>query len=285
MISAVIKISPFNESPKRAIQSIISNLNYVKDVHIIHPGYTAPDCMYDGWSEDRKSLATKAVLIEADLNASNFDPECLVVEIPPTCELKLGAFNILLEEGKCAKSHQTHLALSTRTILPGNSLFYGFFVVLFTIDWIWNRLFEFNKLIQYNDVKGRFIIKKGKSVHFPERSFTWRIWNAETIPKVYTKHASVLETSIVRTLYNHLYLGWGLWIFILFPIWIVVTLVFLSMQGSVYAILMWITMSTLAFLTTKDYLVMGAGMKLFSILAFPFYFIASPLLLVYAKNK
>jgi hypothetical protein len=285
MISIVIKITGFSESPRRAISSILKNLDKIRDVHIIYPNYSSDDeSMYKGWKDDKKIItaAAKAVFIEPSLDSKNFDSDDIVVEIPPNCELKSGAFSIIENEMKNAKPNQTHLGLSTVTKFSGFSLWYGFFIVLYTIDWIWNRLFERNKLIQYTDVKARFIIKKGKVTHFPEKSIVWRFWNVDTIPKIFTETAVIEGGNIIAVLNNHSYMTIGLWLLIYGPIWFVVSTAMLSMPGSVYSISMWIFGSTLAWLTTKDYVKLTGS--LFYVLAFPFYFILFPILLIYSKN-
>lgn len=285
MISIVIKITGFSESPRRAIASVLKNLDKIRDVHIIYPNYSSDDeSMYKGWKDDKKIIgaASKAIFIEPSLDSKNFDSDDIVVEIPPNCELKSGAFSIIENEMKNANSNQTHLGLSTVTKFSGFSLWYGFFIVLYTIDWIWNRLFERNKLIQYTDVKARFIIKKGRTTHFPEKNIVWRFWNADTIPKIFTETAVLEGGNIISVLNNHSYMKIGLWVLIYGPIWFVVSTAMINMPGSVYSISMWIFGSTLAWLTTKDYVKLTGS--LFYVLAFPFYFILFPILLIWSKN-
>lgn len=281
MFSAVIRITKFKESPKCAIKSIINNSKYIKDVHIIYPHFkNEEESMYEGWERDKQHL--KDYTISASLHVKDFDQNGTIIEIPPNCDLKAGAFDTLDFKMRHATDAQTNTALIPKLKLNGFSIMYGYFMILYLIDWFWNRLFENNKLIQYSDVKSYFIMKKGNKTYFPTSSILWRIWNSETIGKAYVDTATLEGGNIIQTLHNHQNMRIGLWVFIYLPLWFIPTMAFISMAGSVYSILTWAVGSFLTWMTTMHYV--KARFYFGYILSFPFYWATFPLILLYSKN-
>lgn len=280
MFSIVIKITKFNECPKRAIKSVINNLTYVKDVHIINPYFTnEEECMYKGWKEDKNQI--KNVHFSPSLIEKNL--EGIIVEIPPNCDVKAGAFNTIDKQMRHANEEQNTLALIPVLKLDGYSIFHGYFIILYLIDWFWNRLFENNKLIQYTDIRAKFIIRKGTKAFLPKSSFFHRFWNPQTIGKIFADTAEIKESKITQTLYNHEHFKFGLWIIPYGILWFITTTAFVAMPGSVYSICLWILGSLLSWLTTFHYV--KSSYSIFYISAFPIYWVTFPFLIFYSRIK
>ncbi len=55
-VSAVITISEADESPERAVQSILENRRFFADMHIVKFGYSTHADLYDGWADDLSEL-------------------------------------------------------------------------------------------------------------------------------------------------------------------------------------------------------------------------------------
>ena len=278
MFSVVIKITKFNESPRRAIQSILNNLNYVDQVRIVNPYFTNEKDMYKGWEEDKKKLN---VIIEPELKEKELGD--IVVEIPPNCDLKSGAFNTIEKRLRHSNDNQNTLALIPQLNLKGFGIMQGYFIVLYLIDWFWNRLYENNKLIQYTDIQARYMMRKGSKKFLPKPKFSQRFWNVETIPKIPVDTAVLEDQNIMQTLYNHQNMRFGLWILTYFLVWFFLTTLFVALPGQFYSIVFWGVGSLLSYLTTQFYI--KTNYKLFYVLLFPLYWVTFPFILIYAKNS
>lgn len=297
MLTIAIPISSFGESCKDAIESIIANRIHVGQVRIIYPAYRDDaTSMYPKWPEHRETLEKNniGVFFDAKLNPDNLEnATSVVVEVPPTCRLTLGAFDSIHNQIKSANATQTHFSLATSTEFRGFSLFHGFFIVLTVLDWFWNYFFEFNKLIQYTDVRGRFILKKGGKTFLPDANqFSWRLWNSNVMPKVYAGDTARLQgLDIISRLHNHSHMKFGLWLILFLPVWFILTSSWYSMismaisfrsawMGS-YALTIWVVEILFCMLISGHY-VKNPYNKFFYAL-FPIYFAFFPFILVYSK--
>jgi len=303
MIVIAIHITGFSESPISAIRGILANKSRVNEVRFIYPSYQDDKTsMYPEWSEHRKELedANVGVYFDATLNADNLSNGSVVVEVPPYCELKLGAFESISKEIGNANMAQTHFALSTSTKLRKFSLLYGFLVVLTVIDWLWNRFYEHNKLVQYTDVRGRFLLRKGQRRFLPkENEFTWRLWNSQVMPKVYAGDTAILSppppvsgwSYIVWLLHTHKHLGMGFWIAPFSAIWGFLSISWFTMLWNAiiyrsfwlggYATSIWAIEICISFLICGHYIRLDYK-NVFYVL-FPVYFMLFPFMLMYSK--
>jgi hypothetical protein len=221
MLSAVIRISNFGESPEPAVKSIIANKDRFKEVHFIYPSFQSEEeSMYLGWKDDKINLGEHIrVLFHVMLHAHLLDPDCIIVEIPPNCEMKQGAFTKIQNIMRSLDTKQNTCSLASTNSLPQGSFWVGFFIILNVIETIWNRLFERGKLIEYTDVKAYFLLKKGKVAYFPDSG--GYLFNSGTVPKVYSDGTAVLKQNFASVyehlmwrLHNHANLKlMGLWIF------------------------------------------------------------------------
>lgn len=296
MLAVAIHLSAFEPDCSEAIKGILANRDQVKEVHFIYPSFEDEGTsMYRGWAKDRTELEQSHVRIffDAKINPENLKEASVVIEVPPTCRLKLGAFESIREQIKTADATQTHFALATKTDIKGFNIWLGFLVVMTVIEWLWNRVFERNKLIQYTDVRGRFLIRKANKFLLPEESLSsWRIWNANVMPKVYAGDTAVLKgLDIFARLYHHRYFGMGLWLIPFLVIWGMLTLSWTTMIGTAihyrslwmgtYALSIW-TVEVLISLAICGYYIQNRYNSLFYLL-FPVYFMAFPFILVFSK--
>jgi len=288
MLSIVIEINE-KETPRVAIKSLLNHLQEIKDLHLIYPLYQNDgESMYKDWSSDRQQLegAGKRVHFAATLEASDFDVDSLIVRVPPSCELKLGAINMLKKSAEHMTTNQMHFSLIPKAIFTRHSIWNGFFVVLYMMNWI-HSLFHWRRLIQYTDVWASFLIKKGKHQYFPpEPNERW--WCTDIKRRTLTESASLLQWNnsyqyLIWTLKTHRNFGLGWWMIpylLTFPA-ILFPLVFLR-QLMFWAILETIVMSTVTWWTTKHYIEMP-NMALYCLMV-PVYYVLFPVMLIQART-
>lgn len=287
MFTVVVHVS---SPPRKIMGSIISNVKYVKDVYIVYPEYDGKP-LYQGWNEDLEALknANVAYYFSASIVVKEFKDSSIVVEVSSDSELKLGAFETIHQEMSRANEAQTHFALSPDMDCgAGFSPLHGFLVIMLTIDWFWNRIFERNKLIQSYDVQARFILKKGKRVFLPERSFIWRFWNSSVIPKVRT-HSAVTHVGddVLQLLGTHAHQRIGLWLFPYLAVYLVLTFSWSTMilyqQMLPYAIGIWVAEIAVSFMICNGRM-RTANNRLYFVL-FPIYWVMYPFFLIHARFR
>lgn len=303
MTAVAVTISGYAESAQRAVHGVLLNRDKVKQLHFVYPAYQSDtESMYAEWPKDRVALekAGIQVFFDATLDAKYFNSDTdSVIEINPYCELKSGAFATIQSTLKATSHEQTHVALATATKLNRFSLWYGFIIVLTVIDWLWNRIGEHNKLMQYTDVVARFIVRKGQVASLPRPSVSWRLWNPHVVPKIYAGETALncppeSEEGFQYTswlLYTHKHLGFGLWMFPFALAWFVLSsswfgtfysvLFTRSLVMGTYAMGTWLMEITVAWLICGHYLQLNYK-NVFYVL-FPFYLLAFPFFLLYCK--
>jgi len=296
-LAVAIHLSRLEPNCREAVQGILANRDQVKELHLVYPSFEDEKrSMYNGWLEDREALEKSHVCVsfDAKLNPDNLTGVGTVVEVHPTCRLKLGAFESIRQQISSANAVQTHFALATKTQVDGFSIWYGFLVVLTVMEWLWNRVFERNKLIQYTDVRGRFLVRKANCHFLPSESLAWwRVWNSNVMPKVYAGDTAVLKgCNMFARLYNHRYFGIGLWLVPFLVIWGILSLSWTSMIYAAlqyrslwvggYALSIWAVEIMLCLLICRHYIHNSKYDTLFYVL-FPVYFATFPFILVYSK--
>lgn len=288
-LAVAIRISDFRESPERAVRSVLAHKDRISELHFIHPTYREGDELYPGWLQnDAVKLGPILVHFDATLNGANFGPQVTqVIELAPSTELCLGAFEQVKQLTKSAQIHQNHIAISTGTIFRGLvNPWYGFAVVMTVIDWIWNRTIGWNRLIQSNDIHVRFLMRKGKRAFLPEPTFS------SIYPRQYGANVARTQPDSVLWLLNthsNLKLGW--WIVLFSPIWLFLTLSWVSVvSGAIFAQSLvlgswvgsaWMVQSLMAHLICANYLQMPYAWVYH--LLFPAYFAAFPFYLIYSR--
>ncbi len=292
MLQVAIHLSEFEPDCSEAIKGILANSEHVDELHLIYPSFEDEESsMYDGWKEDKIKLVNAEIepVFEARIHTESLSEATVLIEIPPTCRLKLGAFDAIREQIQSAGTAQTHFALATSTEVRGFSIWTGFLVVLTVIEWIWNHFFERSKLIQYTDVRGRFVLRKGETLILPEEHQTsWRFWNANVMRKRYAGDTCVLKgMDIFARLHNHRYLGLGLWVIPFFFFWFVYTFAWapviqnMTLWTSVYTLALWVLQICVAYLVSGWYI--KSRYNVLFCLLFPLYFAAFPFMLVFSR--
>lgn len=299
MLSGVIHVTNFGESPETAVKSIIASKDRFKEVHFIYPTFQSEEeSMYPGWKEDKAQLGEQIrVLFHIMLHAHLLDPDCIIVEIPPNCIVKQGAFTKIQNIMKSTDARQHTCSLASTSSLPQWSFWVGFFVILQVIESIWNRIFERGKLIEYTDVKAYFLIKKGKTAHFPDAS--GYIFNSGTVPKVYSDGTAVLQQTfpsvyehLMWRLHTHVNLKLlGLWVFPYFVNYFILAIswpailrgaiAFDSFYFASYVILVYLVEVVMSYWIGSYYI--KTPKRLVYSLLFPIYWALFPWVLVYAR--
>jgi hypothetical protein len=302
MFSIVTNITSAGESPRLVVQSVLNNLNFVRDLHFIYPHYIPDeeDNLYPGWKRDREKLQNAQIpyKFEARLNVENFsdDKNTILVEVPPNCDLRLGDFERLKTQAGSADYAQTHFGLGTRFQMEGFSVWYAYLVICMVIQWFINRFAYNNKLYYYTDVRARFVVCKGKTKFIPvEHTYLWTLWNPNVMQKQYenaTVSANEFPTpfSFVRwVLSNHTALGFGLWILPFIPVWfffsispISIVLGYQSFIFTMSGISVYITEVGIAYLIAKTHSDMPWTFAY--CLMFPLAWITFPFVLTFSKN-
>jgi hypothetical protein len=274
-------------SPKQLIASLIANKADVEALYIVYPDYDG-NPIYPEWARDEAVLGVPVYFV------ATFDPKTvdgIIVNVPANCELKLGAFESIRQHMSRATESQTHFALTPHVRCETHSLFYGFLFIMQTIDWIWNRIYERNKLIQTSDVQARFVIRKGRRSFVPEPKFIWRFWNTAVIPKVQTSSA-VLHlrngwSDVVTTLKYHSHQGFGLWLIPYLSTYLVLAVTWNAFvyNGVMapYTIGMWLAEILVCYLICSA--AFTAPRAYIYYLLFPVYWLLYPFVLIHARWK
>lgn len=276
-LSIVITIS--KESPKSAIKGILNNLKLIKSVHFIYPNYqNDAESMYSEWSKDRKTLEDAGIGIhfEPFLVASNFDASCPVIEVHPYCLLNMGAFETILDTMKHARRHEMHFSMQPVTTLEGGpSGWYGFFIILYMLNWICR-----GTMIYATRIHSMFLLKKGDTQYFPPESSGWISGNV--IKGQFTEFAKVQMSAdyLLPLLKNVRFFGF--WLFLYVPVYLSVFFPFLFFVNlATYAATCYALLCGIAHLTTQKTVRMKH--QILVTLISPIYFILFPFLLIHAK--
>lgn len=227
----------FGETPEHLVNSLVKlNDARVKEVHLVYPGYSgAPFANTDKLPGFKIHSSVDAIRFGADV--------AMVVEVPPTCELTLGALDRAVSALERGSEQQTIVGVSSSFVDAGFSPLYGFLIVLSVIDWIWNVFLELGKLTQHTDVRARYLLRKGtgRCVLPPYKRFSWRVWNPEVMRGEYGGdvarsrrwNTATPGDYVAWVLHTHEHLGFGLWWFPALILWfsrLVIHFVFLYGQ-------------------------------------------------------
>jgi hypothetical protein len=298
MLTVVIHITNFGESPELAVKSVIANKGLFNQLHFIYPAFqTEEESMYSNWLLiDKPNLNGVDVFFHVLEHAKNYSPESIIVRIPPNCEVKSGGFSSIKNAMKHANEKQSQFALSPVTVFNRFSIWTGFFIVLMLIETFWNRIFERGKLIEYTDVKAYFVMKKGKTQFFPdERGGGW-IFNPTVIPKSYAGGTCVLrpfdDGYLMWKLHTHTNLKlMGYWILFYIPIYFMLAISWPSvLWGAIsfsniyfasYVISVWIFEVIVSYWVGSYYI--SCPKRIVYSLLFPVYWFFFPYVLIYAR--
>ena len=139
MLEAVICISEFDESPREAIHSVLSNAKYFSAVHLEKYGYDSNEQLYPTFSNDLKSLADlgKPVTWHNTLDLTRVRTDALIY-ITPDLVLRDGALEQLIasmdnNQGQSLWAVTSELHL-TKTRHWYSYFAYGFLLVIHFMD-------------------------------------------------------------------------------------------------------------------------------------------------------
>jgi hypothetical protein len=299
-IAAIIIISDWNESPRTAIKSVVSNRKYVKELHIVFPAFDEQreKELYQDWMKDKEILLQSDIKVQFDavLKVEYYDdPKLLLVEIPPNCSMKLGDFELLSSRAKQCNEQQTHLGIGATLNLGSFSLWYGYLVILSVMEWFMNVWFN-RKLYQYTDIRARFVMTKGEFKFLPlEHNILSSIWNPYTMKKEYgnatIEPGNMSPKQLTQwVLWSHQTFKFGLWILTYIPIYVFLTISWLGVISTFInfswiitttSVSMWIVEFLVSYLIARNYLKVNQLVIL--CMFFPVYWITFPLVLVWGK--
>lgn len=162
--TAVIEISFSRESPKKAIKSVLRNEKYIEAVVFVDTKNYEGKFYYDNFSSDVDKIRNKgmAFVVRKKLTDYKFKTP-YTIQIPPRCDIYENAFNLLKEDIKASKNETTHWAVRSRVVLPGGSLFYGFFMIHALMNLLWN-IWDRGKTYSYTDVIVTSVVKNGEKI-------------------------------------------------------------------------------------------------------------------------
>jgi hypothetical protein len=292
-LGVIIRLSSFDEDPSRALDSVLDNLEHISDVTVVYPAYK--NDMKIPWSAKKNAIieAGKAFAITPTPSHIN-DAAIAIVEIPPYCSVGKGAFEMIKTQLK--RSDKTNFAISTITVLPNLSPFYGFLIVSIVLDWLWSRIIHRDKLYQTNDIRVRCVMQRaGRKYVAPDEHWVWRyIWNDSCAPKLYGGDMAIMRPPYARsgwgyvhwTLHFHRNYKWGTWLFVFAVPYSIIALCVVALVYSTAGV-SWFVVSNfgvillMAFTISGHYLETPAR-RIMCILT-PLYLVFFPLAIVYAK--
>jgi len=287
-LSVGIVINNDEESPENAIKSCINNKKYIAETRLIYPQYLGgnhPE-LYSGWSEDKDKLNIK---IDAKLDVNNFAENAqIIVEIPATCVMTMGDFDNLCKQAESCSESQTQFGLSTG--VETSSLFVGYMIIAFVLEWFFNMFAMGGKLLLNRDIRARFVVSKGPFRYIPnDHSYLWYIRNT-AVRRKESGNAVIKDADVFSLLKNHNLFKLGFWIFPYFTIWLFLSLswlsiFFFSMNGWIFfgsGIGFYVTEVLISFLIARNIL---QNLQLLHCLLFPIYWTTFPLFLIVAKIK
>lgn len=301
--TAVIRLTGFNENPHRALVSIEENKYAFSDVVIVNPFYVSDQRMYPNYVEDKAAIEAPYDLGNGNMRVVTVTQveefnvaHCkgyYVLEIPPHCEFKRGAVELLHTQVGKSTVHQTHLGLSTSTLFQDFSIMYGFVVICQVMSWYWTRIWERGKLYQYTDLRCTAILQRGKTRFVAPSQFSWRFWNNGCIPVMYGAEVAICKPQqrgweyVVWLLHTHTNFTWGLWLFPYSFFYIIYSLAGLGLfyyrnWDSFYMLAVYFVEVVSTVFICQSYTNLRHIM--FYALMFPLYWIAFPFILVFSKS-
>lgn len=232
-VSAVIRISEFDESPEQAVQTVLENPQFFKDLHIVKFGYSTVEKLYPEWPTDLEALEKLGLspVWHADLDLRKLETHA-IVELTPDLRATDGALTALIEDMNKYGGSCDHYAVSSITFVeyakrptPGvvleALLSYGFLLVVLMMDTFRSaiNLFQYHRTV---DLRATFTMATyGERVRLaPNRWWMWWFFTGTCTSKrggaacmqVPSEKDQGLQF-VLRTIKTHRSLGIGLWIF------------------------------------------------------------------------
>lgn len=233
--SAVISISDRGESCQEAIETVLSNHKFFKDLHIVYFAGKEDTVYYEGWLKDLEEL--KALGLEpirhSTLNLQKLGT-LLKIDIPPDMDAGEGAFYMLLDTMAVTSVNEMGVVsdmnidpqeqgkAGAQTILEA-MFAYGFLLVLLILDSMRSafRLFQYHRT---NDLRATRLstVYPGKTRAPTDRWWMWWIFTGVAASKrggnaCIQRAGGTPENSglnlLIRTVKTHRYMSWtGVWL-------------------------------------------------------------------------
>ncbi len=238
--------------------------------------------MYANWPHDRAIIekAGKTVTFASEVDASDFDPICPVVFIPPYCELKLGGFTSICKAAERAGKNDFYVAFIPKVSIPSSRMSFGFTLVMYMINWF-SSLPYFRKLVQSTDILVTFVCTKGKQQYLQNSPNSGLLPTTRGIMSRHLLDAgAILKDPPLMWIIKTRRLGPWILFYGLFYMPIFFTFLWIH-SLAVYTALNATLVVLLTYFTTRNY-VSTPSHAIYCLLS-PVYFLLFPLVLIHGK--
>lgn len=183
-VAACVQVTEDAEPINAAIQSICHNRDAFTWVFIESPSGKSP-LLHPATA----ALLGDLVIRNTTDISKDLPNECDgVIFIPPQCALTqsgLDKFMRVIKTNSISHPHVTHYSMSTVTTIPTPewSIWYGFLIVLWSLDTFWTWFDRYRHPLDYH-IRWISRVKVGNNSYLAHRQWSWRIWNTGEYPSV-----------------------------------------------------------------------------------------------------
>lgn len=192
-IAALIKVKTRYQCIDNALESVYRCRDRIQELHIVDSWYREDRPRSHKWTEYEEKFrqANLSVHIHVMLDEQLITTEN-VLQVHPSADFNKGALEPLQRNMKVASKNQIQCALQSQYELPGFSMAYGYILVLAVLDFFW-RFYERQKHYLPTDLVLTSVVRKGKNIWIPEKSFSARFWNSEQAPIFVNEGACIIR--------------------------------------------------------------------------------------------
>jgi len=225
LVTAQIKITCFQECPRNAVKSVLKHKSRFTQLIIADMSYDAEKEYYDEWAQDIDALreAHIEVVLCKELNISRVTGD-YILSIHPYCEFKKSVLDTFDELTSSSTTDQTEFSIACETQMSTFSLWYGFFLVIAFWNFLWER-WEQHKFSRETDLKVSAVIRHGKHRYLSRWRPLNYVFNPSTAPRTLPEVMDIAVVSVpkrargFRFLHSYLYNDkwFGVWWFYWIP--------------------------------------------------------------------
>lgn len=207
--AAVIHVTEFRESCKRAMFTVLRFSRYFSSIHLVSETVTFGDNLYPGWKNDHNTLKQKRMQLHHHTTTLDMKKvtEYVIVHIPPTCMFEEAPFKLLTQRlNRIRKTDQPRHAIVPVTDLNmhGFSIWYLFLALMCIVDW-WRDVFAWFTLYEpeYHIIAEEILHGHCRTLRHHYRSTPWRCcspfsfiswcWPKSNMYRGYAKHHATTQ--------------------------------------------------------------------------------------------
>lgn len=237
-VSAIICISAANESPQRAITTVLKNAQFFEDVHLVKFGYSSHAQLYDTWDLDLEDLRNAGLdpVWHSELDASKIKTRAPIY-LEPDLYVSDGAFVTMFADMErnpgCdhfAVTAITYIDIGDKTRDPRawfETLSYGFLLVVLMLD-TFRSILSLGLYHRTIDLRCRLLTATwpNRVRLAPFRDWVWYSgwipwWLSSGISTSKSVESGCMQlpsskdqgwSFVLRTIKTHRYMGFGIWI-------------------------------------------------------------------------